>query len=178
MQRPDDIFISQKKYVLEVLERFNLGKCNLVCNPMVHGFKLMKNGDGVRINNIFYKQIVGSLMYLTATHPDVMFVVSLISRFMDCPTEVHFQVAKRILRYLKCTVDFRVFYNKGGSEELIAYIDSDYARDLDERKNTSGYVFMLGSGAVSWSLKKQPVVALSTTEVEFIATTSCACQAI
>lgn len=145
---------------------------------MVPGSELTKTGDGVRIDSTFYKQIVGSLMYLTATRPDVMFVVSFISRFMDCPTELHFQEAKRILRYLKGTIDFGVFYKKGGSEELIAYTDSDYARDLDDRKSTSGYVFMLSSGAVSWSSKKQPIVSLSTTEAEFITATSCACQAI
>ncbi|KAL6311202.1 hypothetical protein AAG906_000351 [Vitis piasezkii] len=171
------IFINQKKYTQEVLERFSMDKCNPVHNPMVPGFKLTKNGDGVRVDSTFYKKIVGSLMYLTATRPDVMFVVSLISRFMDCPTELHLQSAKRILRYLKGTIDFGVFYKKGGNEELIAYTDSDYAGDLDDRKSTSGYVFMLSSGAVSWSSKKQPVVSLST-QAEYIAATSCACQAI
>ncbi|XP_068666352.1 secreted RxLR effector protein 161-like [Aristolochia californica] len=155
-----------------------MDKCNPICNPMVPRFKLMKNGDGVRIDSTFYKQIVGSLMYLTSTRPDVMFVVSLISRFMDCPTELNFQAKKMILRYLKGTIGFGVFYKKGGSEELIAYIDSDYVGDIDERKNISGYVFMLGSSAVSWSSKKQPVVTLSTTEAKFIAATSCAYQAI
>ena len=178
MQRSDDIFINQKKYTQEVLERFSMDKCNPVHNPMVPRFKLTKNGDGVMVDSTFYKKIVGSLMYLTATRPDVMFVVSLISRFMDCPTELHLQSAKRILRYLKGTIDFGVFYKKDGNKELIAYTDSDYAGDLDDRKNTSGYVFMLSSGAVSWSSKKQPVVSLSTTEAEFIAATSCACQAI
>ena len=119
MQRSDDIFINQKKYTQEVLERFSMDKCNPVHNPMVPGFELMKNGDGVRVDSTFYKKIVGSLMYLTATRPDVMFVVSLISRFVDCPTELHLQSAKRILRYLKGTIDFGVFYKKGGNEELI-----------------------------------------------------------
>ena len=109
MQKSDGIFISQKKYTQEVLERFSMDKCNPVHNPMVHGFKVMKNGDGVRIDSTFYKKIVGSLMYLTATRPDVMFVVSLISRFMDCPTKLHLQAAKRTLRYLKGTIDIGVF---------------------------------------------------------------------
>ena len=117
-------------------------------------------------------------MYLTATRPDMMFVVSLISRYMENPTEMHLQVAKRALRYLKGTNDFEIFYKKGGDEELVAYTDSDYAGDLEDRKSTSGYVFLLSSGAVSWTSKKQPVVSLSTTEAEFIATASCACQAI
>ncbi|XP_068641911.1 secreted RxLR effector protein 161-like [Aristolochia californica] len=175
MQRSDDIFISKKKYVQEVLDRFNMDKCNPVFYPMVPGFKLIKNRDGVKIDSTFYKQIVGSLMYLISTCPNIMFVVSLINRFMDCPTELHFQVAKRILRYLKGTIDFGVFYKKEESEELIAFTDSDYDEELDERKNTSGYVLMLlGSGVVSWSSKKQPIVALSTTKAEFIVAISCA----
>ncbi|XP_034684185.1 secreted RxLR effector protein 161-like [Vitis riparia] len=155
-----------------------MDKCNPIHNPMVLGFKLTKNGNGVRIDNTFYRKIVGSLMYLTATRSDVMFVVSLINKFMDCLTKLHLQLAKRILRYLKGTIDFGVFYKKGGNEELIAYTNSDYVRDLNDRKSTSGYVFMLGSGAMSWSSKKQPMVSLSTTEPEFLVATSFAYQAI
>ena len=131
----------------------------------------------MKIDSTFYK-IVGSLMYLTATRLDVMFVVSLINKFMYYLTELHLQSIKRILRYLKGTIDFGVFYKKEGNGELITYTNSDYAWDLDDKKNISSYVFMLSSEAVSWSSKKQPVVSLSTTEAEFIATTSCACQAI
>lgn len=131
-----------------------------------------------RVNKTYYKQIVGSLMYLTATRPDMMFMVSLISRYMENPTELHLQVAKRVLRYLKGTTEFGIFCQKGKDDELIAYTDNDYAGDLEDRKNTSGYVFLLSSGAVSWSSKKQPVVSLSTTEAEFIAAASCACQAV
>ncbi|XP_038704736.1 secreted RxLR effector protein 161-like [Tripterygium wilfordii] len=117
-------------------------------------------------------------MYLKATRPDIAFSVSLISRYMENPTQLHLQAAKRILRYLKGTIDFGVLYSKGGGSNLIAYADSDYAGDLEDMKSTSGYVFMLGSGAVSWSSKKQPIVTLSTTEAEFIAAASCSCQAV
>jgi hypothetical protein len=107
-----------------------------------------------------------------------MFVVSLISRYAGQPTELHLQTAKRVLRYLKGTTNFGIFYKKGGSDELITFTDSDYAGDLEDRKSISGYVFMLSSGAVSWSSKKQPVVTLSTTEAEFVAAASCACQVV
>ena len=115
-------------------------------------------------------------MYLTTTRPDLMFIVSLISRYMERPTESHLLAVKRALRYVKGTVSFGIFYKKGGSEELIGYTDSDYAGDQDDRKSTSGYVFLMSSGAISWSSKKQPVVTLSTIEAEFIAATSSACQ--
>ena len=97
---------------------------------------------------------------------------------MGQPTELHLQTAKRVLRYLRGTTNLRIFYKKGGNDKLVAFIDSGYAGDLEDRKSTSGYVFMLSSGAVSWSSRKQPVVSLSITEAKFIAATSCACQAI
>ena len=178
LQRSDGVFISQKKYALEVLKWFGMDKSNSVHNPIVPGFKLVKDEGGVKVNKTYYKQIVGSLMYLTATRPDMMFVVSLISRYMENPTELHLQAAKRVLRYLKGTTEFGIFYKKGGDDELAAYTNSDYAGDLEDRKSTSDYVFLLSSGAVSWSLRKQPVVSLSTTEAEFIAAASCACQAV
>ena len=178
LQRSDGIFISQKKYALEVLQRFGMDKSNSVHNPIVPGFKLMKDEGGVKVDKTYYKQVVGSLMYLTATRPNMMFVVSLISRYMENPTELHLQVAKRVLRYLQGTTEFGIFYRKGGDDELVTYTDSDHAGDLDERKSTSGYVFLLSSGAISWSSKKQPIVSLSSTEAEFIAVASCACQAV
>lgn len=108
-----------------------------------------------------------------------MYGVSLIRRFMSSPTMSHWLAAKRILRYLKGTTDLGIFYKKGGSNmKLMAFTDNDYAGDLDDRRSTSGFVFMLGSGAVSWSSKKQYVVALSTTEAEYIAAALCACQCV
>lgn len=178
LQKSNGIFISQKKHAQEVLERFRMDECNSVHNPIVPGVKLVKDEDGVKVDSTFYKQIVGSLMYLTATRPDIVLVVSLISRYMECPTELHLQAAKRVLRYLKGTIELGLFYKKGGNKDLIAYTDSDYAGDRDDRKSTSGYLFMLSSGAVSWSSKKQRVVTLSTTEAEFIAAASCTCQAV
>ena len=117
-------------------------------------------------------------MYLIATRPDMMFVVSLISRYMENPTELHLLAAKRVLRYLKGTTEFGIFNKKRGDDELAAYTDSDYAGDLEDRKSTSGYVFLLSSGVVSWSSRKQPVVSLSTIEAKFIIVALCACQAV
>jgi len=177
-QNSTGIFIGQKKYAQQVLEKFKMNECNSVTNPIVPGTKLCKDHGGTKIDSTLYKQIMGSLMYLTHTRPDIMFVVCLLSRYMECPTELHLMAAKRVFRYLKGTINFGVLYRKGGSESLSAYSDSDYAGDVEDRKSTSGYVFMLSSGAISWSSKKQPIVTLSTTEAEFISATSCACQAI
>lgn len=160
LQRSDGIFLCQKRYALEMLQRFGLDRSNSVHNPIVPGVKLTKNESGVKVDKTYYRQIVGSLMYLTSTRPDMMFVVNLISRYMENPTELHLQVAKRVLIYLIGTTEFGIFYRKEGNSELLAYTDSDYAGDLDDRKSTSGYVFLLSSGAVSWSSRKQPIVSL------------------
>ncbi|GKV36625.1 hypothetical protein SLEP1_g44733 [Rubroshorea leprosula] len=172
------IFISQKKYVQDILDRFRMKDCNPVSTPIDAGMKLVKNPEGKKVNSTLYKQIVGSLMYLTATRPDIMHAVSLISRYMESPKEMHLLAAKRILRYLKGTVEYGLFYKKREKSDMFGFTNSDFARDVDDRKSTYGYVFMMGTAAVSWSSRKQPIVTLSTTEVEFVAATSCACQAI
>ena len=117
-------------------------------------------------------------MYRTATRPNITYAVSVISRYMEHPTEMHLLAAKRILRYLQGTTDFGLWYKKGEQSELIGLTDSYYARDQDDRKSTYGYAFMFGSAAISWISKKQPIVTLSSTEDEFVATTSCASEAI
>lgn len=178
MQTVNGIFIGQKKYVHDILERFQMKDCNPVSTPTEFGLKLNKDHGGKKVDSTLYKQIVGSLMYLTATRPDIMYSVSLISRYMENPTEMHLLTAKRILRYLQGTKDFGLFYKKGEKMELVGFTDSDYAGDQDDRRSTSGFIFMFGTGAVSWSSKKQQIVTLSTTEAEFIAATACACQAI
>lgn len=122
-------------------------------------------------------------MYLTASIPDLMFSVCLASRYMERPTEVHMGAVKRIMRYVRGTINYGIMYGKQKltdqvQRKLIGFTDSDYAGDNDDRKSTSRYVFMLNSATVSWSSKKQPVVNLSTTEAEFIVAASCACQSI
>lgn len=178
LQREEGIYMCQRKFAREVLERFGMESSNGVKNPIVPGVKLSKKGGGVAVDTTLYKQIIGSLMYLTVTRPDLAFVVGLASRFMENPTEAHFAVVKRVLRYVKDTIELGIMYNRGGSREFEAYTDSDYAGDLDDRKSTSGSVFLMAGGAVSWSSKKQPIVALSTTEAEYIAAVSCATQGI
>lgn len=120
------------------------------------------------VDNTLYRQIVGSLMYLTMTRPNIMYVVSLISRYMECPTEIHLIAAKRILCYFQGTKNFCLFYKKGEKSDLIDFADSDYEGDQDDRKSTPGYVFVLGTGAVSCSSRKKNIVTLSTTQAEFV----------
>eukprot|EP00253_Pinus_taeda_P006843 PITA_06843 len=177
-QNGNGIFISQEKYANEVLERFNMQESKAAITPTVMGLKLSKEDSSKDFDPSLYKSIVGSLIYLTATRPNIMHVVSLISRFMERPKEAHWQAAKRILRYVKGTKRFGILYTTSECSDLIGYTDSDWARSVDDRNSTSGYVFHTGSGAISWASKKQPIVTLSTVEAEYVAATAAACQAV
>ncbi|GAA0162208.1 transmembrane signal receptor [Lithospermum erythrorhizon] len=178
-QSEKGVFINQRKYAEEVLRRFGMMECNSVNNPIAPGVQVDKDPQENAVDETLFKQIVGSMMYLTATRPDLMYVTSLISRYMARPTEVHMQIAKRALRYVKGTTQLGIYYQRttGMKGELLTYIDSNYAGDLDDRRSTSGYAFIFSSSAVAWSSKKQPIVTLSTTEAEFVAAAFCTCQA-
>ena len=110
-----------------------------------------------------YRRLVGSLMYLTATRPNLMFTVNMLSIFMTLPKKSHWEAGKRILRHIVGTIDHGIHYKRLQESILIGYSDSDWGGDVDNHKNTSRYVFSTSSGAVSWSSKKQFVVAFSST---------------
>ena len=156
---------------------FNMKDCNSVKNPIVPGTVLSKEGE-MSVNPTLYKQLVGSLMYVTVTRPDIMYVIGLTSRYMTDPKEEHMQIAKRVLRYLKGTLNFGLWYGRVDKLKLTAHTDSDYARDIDDRKSISGYVFMINNVAVNWSSKKQEIVSLSSTEAEYVAATASACHSV
>lgn len=178
IQDSQGIFINQQKYAEELLKKYGMEDCNSVKNPIVPGHKLSKLGAGEAVDPTMFKELVGSLRYLTATRPDLIYSVNLVSRYMENPTEQHWLATKRILRYVQRTVKYGIRYTSGGEKKLVGYVDSDYAGDVDDRKSTSGYVFMMGGGAVSWASKKQPIVTLSTTKAEFVAGAYGACQAV
>ena len=113
MQSSIGIFISQKKYVHEILERFQMKDCNPINTSSEFGMKLNKDNGGKKVDDTLYKQIVGSLMYLTITRLDIMHVVSVISRYMECPTKIHLLAAKRTFQYLQGTKEFGLFYKNG-----------------------------------------------------------------
>ncbi|PHT69967.1 hypothetical protein T459_25071 [Capsicum annuum] len=125
-----------------------------------------------------FRRIVGGLNYLSHTRPDIAFPISLVSRFMHNPTKHHFGVVKRILRYVTGSTDFGIWYSKTSDFRLFGFTDSDYARCLDDRKSTSEYMFSLGSGVISWSSKTQEIVALSSSEAEYIVVTASSYQTI
>ena len=173
------VFLSQTSYARKLLEHANLGECNVVTTPLEARVKFTNEEGGIRVNSTLYRSLIGSLRYLTHTRPDLLFSVGFLSRFMQNPTQEHYNGLKRILRYVKGTEDYGLFYKKGDMKgELVGFSDSDFAGDSHNRKSTSGYIFFFGGMAISWSSQKQSIVALSSCEAEYIAATSATCQAV
>ncbi|KAL5845090.1 hypothetical protein ACOSQ3_011154 [Xanthoceras sorbifolium] len=123
--------------------------CNSVGIPMETGLKLVNDLEGRKVDSTIYKQIVRSLMYLTAKRPNIMHSMSVISWYIKYPGEIHLLATKRIFRYLRGTIEYGLFYKKGEKSYLFGFSDSDYVCDLDDRKSASCYVFMMGSKAIS-----------------------------
>jgi hypothetical protein len=162
------IFVSQRKYAVDILKKFKLESCKEVATPLVQNEKISKN-DGEKLEEpSAFSSLVGSLLYLTATRPDLIFPADLLSRFMSSPSNVHIGVAKKVLKYIRGTTNLGIWYSKIGGFKLIGYVDSDWVGSVDDMKSTSGYVFTIGSGAICWNAKKQEVVAQSTAEAEYI----------
>lgn len=146
-----------------------MDECKRVDTPMCQKEKLSKEDEAEPVDETFYRSLVGCLMYLTATRPDILHSISLLSRFTNCATETHLTTAKRVLRYVKGTLSFGIKFCTSQDCILQGYSDSDWGGSLDDLKSTSGYCFFFGSSVFSWCCKKQDTVAQSTTEVEFIA---------
>ncbi|XP_051140121.1 secreted RxLR effector protein 161-like [Andrographis paniculata] len=135
---------------------------------MAQNKKLRKDDGTEKVLSSTYRSLIGSLLYLTATRPDILFATSFLSRFLQEPSQIHFAAASRILRYLKGTLDYGLMYKSSLHSDLVSYCDSDWAGSLDDRKSTSGCVFQLGANTCSWISKKQKVVATSTAQEEYI----------
>lgn len=124
-QNEKGIFINHKKYAKEILKKFQMESCKPVSTPMVHKLKLCKEDGAKEVNETDFRSLVGCLMYLTATRPDILHVVSVLSRFLHCAREVHLQAAKRVLRYIKGTVDYGIWFNYNQEFNLRGFFDSD-----------------------------------------------------
>ena len=168
-QHPKYIFLSQKKYVGELLDKFCMTECNPISTPMEQKMKLTSSEGKEFEDATKYRQLVGRLIYLTTTRPDISYVVGILSRFMHKPCEGHWSAAKRVLRYLKGTQDVGLKYSKVDDFKLIGYSDLDFDGDKETGVSTSRYTMSLGSAAISWRSRKQSVPSDSTTEAEYVA---------
>ncbi|GJR56066.1 retrovirus-related pol polyprotein from transposon TNT 1-94 [Tanacetum coccineum] len=175
-QNPRGIFINQSKYALESLKKYGFDSCDPVDTPMVEKSKLDEDKDGKAVDPSHYRGMIGTLLYLTASRPDLQFAICMCARYQALPTEKHLNAVKRIFRYLKGTVNRGLWYPKDSSIALIAFADADHAGCQDIRRSTSGSMQFLGDRLVSWSSKRQKNTAISSKEAEYIAMSGCCAQ--
>jgi hypothetical protein len=172
------IYIHQSKYVNDVLSRFKMLDCKVASTPVEVNHKLGPALNEVAVDEKLYRSMIGSLMYLTASRPDITFAVSLCSRFQAAPKECHLKAVKRILCYLKGRPNLGLWYPYEDDFSLIAFSDSDYGGCNADKKSTTGGCQFLGSRLVSWQCKKQATVSVSSAEAEYIAAASCCSQVL
>ncbi|GJV21038.1 retrovirus-related pol polyprotein from transposon TNT 1-94 [Tanacetum coccineum] len=175
-QNPRGIFINQSKYANEILKKFDLHKSDPVDTPMVERTKLDEDLSGTPVDQTKYRSMIGSLMYLTASRPDLVFAVCMCARYQSRPTKKHLEAVKRVFRYLQGTINMGLWYPKDTAMALTAYADADHAGCQDTRRSTSGSAQFLGDKLVSWSSKKQTSTYISSTEAEYIAMSGCCAQ--
>ncbi|GJW49315.1 putative ribonuclease H-like domain-containing protein, partial [Tanacetum coccineum] len=172
LQKNDGIFISQDKYVGDILKKFGYTDVRTAKTPMDKENPWGKDGPGKDVDLHLYRSMIGSLMYLTASRPDIMFAVCVCARHQVTPKECHLHAVKRIFRYLKGQPLLGLWYPKESPFDLVAYSDSDYDGDNQDRKSTTRGCQFLGRRLISWQCKKQTIVATSTTEAEYVAAAS------
>jgi hypothetical protein len=161
------IKLSQAKYARDLLERFHMTDCKSAPTPFLSGVKLEDGGETPLVDNTLYRELVGSLLYLTHSRPDLYYAVGAVSRFMHESHELHWKAAKRILRYVQGTITFGIHYATYSTLDLIGFTDSVWAGDNTDHKSTSGYSLSLGFIPICWLSKKQAAISLYLAEAEY-----------
>ncbi|GKA02404.1 putative ribonuclease H-like domain-containing protein, partial [Tanacetum coccineum] len=172
-QNKAGIFISQDKYVAEILKKFDLVNVKTAITPMETKVALTKDEEAVDVDVHLYRSMIGSLMYLTASRPDIMYAVCVCSRFQVTPKTSHLNTVKRIFKYLKGKPHLALWYLRESPFDLEAFSDNDYGGSNLDRKSTTGGCQFLGQRLISWQCKKQTIVATSTTKAEYVAAANC-----
>nr|GFA28618.1 hypothetical protein [Tanacetum cinerariifolium] len=171
-------FLMSTGFSKEILKKYGFDTSPSIDTPMVERPKLDEDLGGKPIDLTRYRGMVGSLMYLSASRPDIVFAVCMCARYQARPTDKHHQAIKRIFKYLKGTITIGLWYSKDFGFALTAFADANYAGCQDTRKSTSGSAQFLEDKLVSWSSKKQKSTAISTTEAEYIALSGCCAQVL
>jgi hypothetical protein len=168
-QSPEKIFLNQGKYTVKILKRFDMFECKPMNTPMEAKLKLLVDTLSGLIDATMYRQIIGSLMYLMNTRPEICFAMNTLIQFLVEPIYVHLVAAKHVMRYLKGTIDCGLNYDGDHDFTLSGYTDADWEGSVSDRKSTSRCCFSLGSAMISWQSRKQSSISLSTTKAEYIA---------
>ena len=175
-QQDSSIFLSQSKYAKNLVKKFDLEPASSIRTFMNPNVKLTIDLLGKSVNPSLYRSMIGSLLYLTASRLDISYSVGVCDRYQTNPKESHMTALKGIIKYVKTTAEFGVWYSKDISDVLAGYFDADWAGNAADRKSTSGGCFYVGNNFVSWMSKKQNFISLSTAEAEYIAAGSCCTQ--
>nr|GFB41810.1 uncharacterized mitochondrial protein AtMg00810-like [Tanacetum cinerariifolium] len=177
-QSPCGIFINQSKYVSEILNKYGIESCDPVGTLMEIKDKLDLDQNGTPVDATEYRSMIGGLMYLTSSNPDIVHATCLCARYQAKPIEKHLKEVKRIFRYLRGTINTSLWYTKDSGFELTGFSDVDYAGCKDSFKSTFGGAQFLCEKLVSWCSKKQDCMELSTTEVEYVSLSACCAQVL
>jgi hypothetical protein len=169
-------FVHQAKYTKDIIKKFNMAELKPVSTPMSSVASLGPDEDGESVDQRKYKSMIGSLLYLTATRSDIQFAVGLCACFQSYPRSSHRTTVQRVFKYLKHTLEFGIWYSASSSLDLVGFSNADFAGCGIDRKSTSGTCHFLGSSLICWSSRKQPSVAQSTTEAEYVVVASCCSQ--
>lgn len=161
------ILLRQTKYIIDLLLKVNIASAKPQPTPMASDLKLMKEGTDIYDNPSLYRSVVGALQYVCITRPDIAFSVNKVSQFMHSPLNEHWQVVKRILRYLLGSSHMGLHLTKCSSTRLLALCDCDWAADPNDRRSTSGVCVYFGPNLISWFSKNQQVVSRSSTEAKY-----------
>ena len=170
------IYINQAKYARNLVKRFGLDKAAHARTPMATNAKLKSDPLGESVEVTLYRSMIGCLLYLTTSRPDIAFIVGVCFIFQSNPKVSHLNVVKRIIKYVGGTCDYGFFYSKEPNLSFAGFSDSDWAGNADDRKSTIDWCFYVGANLVAWMSKKQNFVSMSTIEVEYIAAGSCCSQ--
>jgi len=159
-----------------LIKRFDMQTCKMTYTPISKASKLSKDEGGQAVDQKLYRSMIGSLLYLTASRPDLCHGVCLCARYQANPKVSHLNAAKRIIKYVKGTIEYGLSYTNHTNENLAGYCDADWSGCIDDRRNTLGGCFFLGNNLIAWHNKKQNCVSLSSTQAEYIAISSCCTQ--
>ena len=170
------IYINQAKYTRNLVKRFGLDNAAYARTPMAANAKLTNDPSGESVDVTLYRSMIGCLLYLTASRPDIAFSVCVCSRFQSNPKVSHLNAVKKIIKYVGGTCDYGLFYSKESNLSLTDFSNFDWASNTDDRKSTTGGCFYVRANLVAWMSKKQNSVSLSTVEAKYIAAGSCCSQ--